>query len=519
MDENMVRVRFAPSPTGFVHIGSLRTALYNYLYAKRHNGQFILRIEDTDRNRFVKGATENLVRVLEWSGLIPDEGPMKDGGFGPYYQSQRTELYLKHAQELINTGKAYLAFDTPEEIEMMRSGQKKAGNYSPMYNFVIRRQMRNSLTMSEQDVQDELEKQTPYVVRLLVPENQDIEFDDIIRGRVVFNTKEVDDQILIKSDGFPTYHLANVVDDHFMQITHVIRGEEWLSSVPKHLLLYRFFGWQVPHMAHLPLIFNPDGSKMSKRQITDAVLRKESDDLRKEILSSEKKIDPNLELYIQAGYEREAILNYIALLGWNPGEGDERQIFSTSELEQEFTLERVNKSGATFDIKKLNWINREHLVRISLAETRERLKTLLEDHQIDPFPDHYLLQVIELLQPRVNFIDEYWSKGLYFFQDPVEYDRDGIKKRWKDRSAHLILEFFDKISKLESFTAENIETRLRQITEQHELGAGQLIHPVRLAVSGTTAGPGLFEMLQVLGKETVMRRLKRAAEIIPSLKS
>jgi glutamyl-tRNA synthetase len=515
----MLRVRFAPSPTGFVHIGSLRTALYNYLVAKRHNGQFILRIEDTDRNRFVEGATENLVRVLEWSGLVPDEGPVRNGDFSPYYQSQRTDLYLKHAQELIDTGKAYLAFDTPEEIEIMRARQKETGNYTPMYNFVVRAQMRNSLTMSEQKVQEELDKKTPYVVRLWVPENQEIEFDDVIRGHVVFNTKEVDDQILIKSDGFPTYHLANVIDDHFMQITHVIRGEEWLSSVPKHLLLYRFFGWQAPVMAHLPLIFNPDGSKMSKRQIKDAVSQDEPAVLREKLLSSEKKIDPNLEIYIQAGYERDAILNHIALLGWNPGESDERQIFSKSELEQEFSLERVNKSGATFDIKKLNWINREHLVRLSHAETRERLKPFLKAHQIGNISDHYLTQVIELLQPRVNFIDEYWEKGFYFFKDPVEYDLAGIKKRWKDRSANLILEFYDKISKLESFQVENIENQLRQITDQHELGAGQLIHPVRLAVSGTIAGPGLFEMLEVLGKETVLRRLQRAVEIIPSLKS
>jgi glutamyl-tRNA synthetase len=499
------RVRFAPSPTGFVHIGGLRTALYNYLFAKKHNGTFILRIEDTDQTRFVEGATENLISVLEWAGLMPDEGPKQGGPWGPYFQSQRTETYRQYARQLLEKGQAYYAFDTPEEIEAMRQRLRQAGNPSYRYNYEVRHQMRNSLTMSEADVQKAIDADTAYVIRLLAPEKRKFTVDDLVRGHVEFDSREVDDQVLLKSDGFPTYHLANVVDDHLMQVTHVIRGEEWLSSVPKHLLLYEYFGWQPPVMAHLPLIFNPDGSKMSKRDIQSL----------DEMPSG--KVDPDVASYINKGYEREALLNYIALLGWNPGEGDERQVFALSELIQEFTLERINKSAAIFDIKKLNWLNSEHLSRRDSKVLAEQVKSDLAAHGLTYSSGEYLIRVIDLLKPRLHFAQDLATLGKYFFKDPESYDSEGIKKRWKADSGKLLLEFSEEISKLASFKAAEIEQQLRQVSEKNGISGGQIIHPVRLAVSGVSVGPGLFEMLELLGKETVLRRLKKAAELVPTL--
>ena len=501
-----IRVRFAPSPTGFVHIGGLRTALYNYLFAKKNNGTFILRIEDTDRTRFVEGATENLMKMLEWAGLVPDEGPGYGGDYGPYFQSERTELYIKYAKELIEKGQAYYAFDTPEELDQFREELKKSGQSHFRYNFQIRDRMRNSLNMTEGEVQAEFDKGTPFVIRLLVPENKQFEFTDVIRGNVKFNSDQVDDQVLIKSDGFPTYHLANVVDDHLMKISHVIRGEEWLSSVPKHLLLYESFGWEAPVMAHLPLIFNPDGTKMSKRDIQSL----------SELPTG--KVDPDVASYVKEGYEKEALVNYIALLGWNPGEGDDRQVFSLEELCNEFTLERVNKSAAIFDLKKLNWINSEHIAGFSSEKLVEILKSQLAEKSIEYTDDSYLFNVIELMKNRIHFSHELLKVCEYFFQDPDTFDAQVIKKRWKADSEKLLLEFCQEISKLSSFDSGDIESALRTVAERNEAGGGRIIHPVRLAVSGVGVGPGLFEMLHVLGKETVIRRLKTGVEKIPSLK-
>ncbi|MBN1542249.1 glutamate--tRNA ligase [candidate division KSB1 bacterium] len=500
-----VRVRFAPSPTGFVHIGSLRTALYNYLFARRNNGVFVLRIEDTDRTRYVEGATENLIRVLNWAGLVPDEGPEQEGPYGPYFQSQRTEIYHRYAQELIESGRAYYAFDTPEELESMRSGKLPQSASSTRYNFLIRDSMCNSLSLSHRDVERMLADGMPYVVRLKMPADRIFNVEDIIRGHVEFDSKEIDDQVLIKSDGYPTYHLANVVDDHLMQISHVIRGEEWLSSVPKHLYLYECFSWQAPKMAHLPLIFNPDGTKMSKRDITSLA------DL------PEGKVDPDVESYIRAGFERDAILNAIALLGWNPGDGHEQEVFSVTELIESFGLERVNKSAAIFDLQKLRWLNKEHLGRMDEGDLLERLKPGLAIKGWDRFSDDYYTRVIGLLKSRLSFVNDFFEYGAYFFQDPSEYEEKGLKKRWKAQSANLMLEFCQEIDKLKSFNAGAIEEALRQVAERHDVGGGQIIHPVRLAVSGFSVGPGLFDLLEVLGKERVIKRLKKAVEVIPAL--
>lgn len=500
-----VRVRFAPSPTGFVHIGGLRTALYNYLFARKHGGAFILRIEDTDRERFVDGATENLISVLEWAGLIPDEGPGSDGAFAPYFQSQRTGLYQEYTRQLLESGAAYYAFDTPQEIEAARQRARQAGNPFMKYNFTIRHEMNNSLNMTAQALQQALDSGKPHVIRLLVPEGRKFEVADEIRGPVVFDSREIDDQVLLKSDGFPTYHLANVVDDHLMEITHVIRGEEWLSSVPKHLLLYESFGWTPPRMAHLPLIFNPDGSKMSKRDIQSL------DEL------PDGKVDPDVASYIRKGYEKTAIINYIALLGWNPGEGDDRQVFDLDELVHAFSLERVNKSAAIFDLKKLQWLNKEHIMRRDTAALTAQLQPALQVAGYGEVADDYLARVIALMKERLYFTGDFVKLAGYFFADPLAFDEGAARKRWQADTNDLLAQFAGAIHRLESFTAAAIEEVLRQVAEANNTSGGKLIHPIRLAVTGVSVGPGLFELLELLGKETVLRRLKKSMEIIAKM--
>lgn len=484
----------------------MRTALYNYLFAKKHGGTFCLRIEDTDRTRYVEGAVENMINALEWAGIIPDEGPEQSGDFGPYYQSERTNLYKQYAQELIERGHAYYAFDTPEELEAGRLAAKEAKQMQPRYNALTRNRKRNSLSLDKAKVDALFENNAPYVIRLQVPQDQTIEFNDIVRGLVSFNSNEVDDQILLKSDGFPTYHLANVVDDYLMKISHVIRGEEWLSSVPKHLLLYKYLGWEPPQMAHLPLIFNPDGTKMSKRDITSL------SDL------PTGKVDPDVQTYIREGIEKEALVNYIALLGWNPGKGEEQEVFSLDQLVQEFSLERVNKSAAIFDLKKLEWLNGQHIFCKDATTLANQLKPIVTDAGYEIPSDNYFLSVVKLLQTRLHFSKDILSMGFYFFTDPVEYDLKAIKKRWKTDSLNLLVEFIERISKLDLFDAQNIEKELLAIAEKNEVGNGKIIHPIRLAVTGVSFGAGLYETLEVLGKETVLRRLYRGIEIIPTLK-
>lgn len=498
-----VRVRFAPSPTGYMHIGSLRTALYNYLFAKHHQGVFILRIEDTDQSRFVEGAVENIISTLNWAGIPPDEGPEFGGAAGPYLQSQRLELYKKHAYALVQSGHAYYAFDSAEEIEAMRQSQKARNETVQKYD---RHAMKNSLTLGESEWRRLIENGTPYVIRLKVPENVTIAFDDLIRGSVRIDTYEIDDQILLKSDGFPTYHLANVVDDHFMEITHVIRGEEWLSSVPKHVLLYQYFNWQMPILAHLPLIKNPDGSKMSKR---DGLMADEHGHIRK--------VDADVSTYIKAGYEKEALLNYIALLGWNPGEGDERQIFSLADLVHEFSLERVNKAGAIFDLEKLRWLNGEHLRMRSDADIADKARQVFIEHQ-QPVPaDDYLLAVVRLMKTRIRFVSDIVTVSSYFFTDPTDFDEKGVNKSWKPGTWQLMSALYTRLSDLASFTAPAIETVLNQVAEETRVSASKLIHPTRLILTGVTAGPGLFELMEVLGQAVVLKRFQRGLQALPKI--
>ncbi|NNE70320.1 MAG: glutamate--tRNA ligase [Rhodothermales bacterium] len=485
-----VRVRFAPSPTGYLHIGGLRTALYNYLLARQTGGAFILRIEDTDRSRFVEDAEADILGALAWAGLEVDEGPHVGGDVGPYRQSERSDLYAKHAADLIKSGAAYHAFDTPEDLDAMRERLKSPENPTPRYDCHTRGDMRNSLTLSPDEVQQLLDAGTPHVIRLKVEPGQTVTFTDAVRDEVSFASDVVDDQILVKSDGMPTYHLANVVDDHHMGITHVIRGEEWLSSTPKHILLYRALGWDAPTMAHLPLILSPTGGKLSKR-------------------AAERQGIPVLvKQYQDAGYEAEALVNYLALLGWNPG--DEREVFDLEGLCSAFSLDRVGSAGVQFDMDKLAWFNGQHLRSIPADVLTDRALGLLKAAGVDTDAE-YVARVVELMQDRISMADDLVSATGYFFEDPVAYDPTGIKKRWKDDSAELVMAYADALEAALPASAEDYEVALRDITTSREVGAGRLIHPVRLGVSGVTFGPGLFEMLAVLGPDVCARRLRKAA--------
>ncbi|HEX2867813.1 MAG TPA: glutamate--tRNA ligase [Ignavibacteriales bacterium] len=477
------RVRFAPSPTGYLHVGGLRTALYNYLFAKNQNGKFILRIEDTDRNRYVEGAVENLINVLKWIGLDYDEGPQKEGQYGPYMQSERLDIYKKYAEELVEKGHAYYCFCTPERLTELKEDQKAKG-LQPKYD-------KHCMSLSKDEVKKNLDSGMPSVVRLNVPSDVKVSFDDIVRGRVEFDSNGIDDQVLIKSDGYPTYHMANVIDDHFMKITHVIRGEEWLSSTPKHVLLYDAFGWEKPQFAHLPLLLNPDRSKLSKRQGDVAV-----------------------EDYRAKGYLKEALLNFVALLGWNAG--DDVEFYYLDEMVRKFSLERVNKSGAVFDLAKLNWLNAEHLRKMPDQDLLNHLKEELSNSRFKDhaFSDEYLLMVIIAMKERVSFVKEYLEKSPYFFEKPESYEENAVKKSWKENTPELLSKLVEAFERLNHPTKEDYEAVLHKTAEELQVGNAKLIHPVRLAVSGLSAGPGLFDILYILGKEETVQRLKTAVEKI-----
>jgi len=476
-----VRVRFAPSPTGYLHVGGLRTALYNYLFARKHGGKFVLRIEDTDQSRKVEGAVENLIDTLTWIGLDYDEGPVKDGPFGPYFQSERLSLYRTHVQELLLNGEAYRCFCTAERLEEARRNQlavKESGAYDRTCRDIPPAESDRRAGEGEQ-----------HVVRMKVPLDGEIEFEDVIRGTVIIPTNVLDDQVLIKSDGFPTYHLAVVVDDYRMGITHVIRGEEWLPSTPKHLLLYKYFGWRLPVFAHLPLLLNPDRSKLSKRQGDVAV-----------------------EDFRRKGYLKEAMVNFAAFLGWNPG--DEREVFTMEQLIREFSLERVGKSGAIFNIAKLNWYNQQHLKTKSADELVDLVRPLFEAAGFQAIDCSYLGKIVGLLKERVTTLPEFVSASGYFFHDPDTVDEKGKRKYLTDDVIGHLDTFASRLEAAPDFTPHSIENALRSLSEELHISAGRLIHPTRLAVTGTTAGPGLFELMEALGKETVVRRMKRVKQFV-----
>lgn len=491
--EGTVRVRFAPSPTGLLHIGGLRTALYNYLFAKHHpGGVFVLRIEDTDQTRYVEGAEEDIVNSLVWAGMDFDEGPGKPGAFGPYRQSERKDIYEQYAQQLIDSGHAYYAFDTPEELDQMRERLQESGNPSPKYDAITRMSMKNSLTLPQEEVERKLEEGEEYVVRLKVPRRETIRFEDEIRGFVSFESKGLDDQVLLKSDGMPTYHLANVVDDHLMEITHVIRGEEWLSSAPKHILMYKYLGWEPPKMAHLPLIMSPSGGKLSKRN------------------AESEGIPINTKDYIEQKYEPEALVNFLAYLGWSPG--DDSEIHSLRELTELFSLDRVSKGGAVFNYKKLLWYNEHYLREKPAEELYPRIRTIAEEHGLKP-DEAYMLEIIPLMKDRVNKISDFITQGRFFFEDPEEYEERALKK-WKDGSAELLQDYVQKLEKIDvkEFKAATLKDNLKEVIDAHDVGFGKLMMPLRIAATGMGFGPDLFPALELIGKETTIRRIRTAID-------
>jgi len=492
-DGSPVRVRFAPSPTGLLHIGGLRTALYNYLFARKQGGRFLLRIEDTDQERYVEAAEPDILASLAWAGLTYDEGPVVGGPHTPYYQSRRRDQYTIYVQQLLEAGHAYYAFDTPEEIQAMRERLQQAGHPAPTYDAITRQQMQNACTLSADEVRQRLASGMPYVVRLKVEADAVVCFTDLIRGEVSFGTSGLDDQVLLKSDGLPTYHLANVVDDHLMQITHVIRGEEWLPSTPKHMLLYRYLGWAPPQMAHLPLIMSPSGGKLSKRN------------------ADKMGIPVSVRQYRDAGYEPEALINFLAFLGWNPG--TEEEVFTLEGLVEAFSIDRVGAAGVQFNLDKLRWYNQQHLRLLPDDELLQRVRPHLLAAGM-AVEDAYLRRVVGVLRERLTLVEELPAEYAYFFEDPADYDEDGVKKRWKDDAAALLTAYADRLARVAVFSEETAEAELRALAEAHGAGAGRIIHPTRLAVSGTTTGPSLFAMLDVLGRETCVRRLRRAVDVL-----
>lgn len=511
MSQRRVRVRFAPSPTGPLHMGGVRTALYNYLFAKKNGGDFILRIEDTDQNRFVPGAEQYIIESLKWCGILPDEGVgFGDGPHKPYRQSERKEkgIYATYADQLIKNGHAYYAFDTPEELEEMRKRLEAAKAKSSSYNAVTRQHMKNSLTLPEDEVQRRISNGEHYVIRIKIPRNEEIRLKDIIRGWVVVNSAELDDKVLYKSDGMPTYHLANVVDDYLMQTTHVIRGEEWLPSAPLHVLLYRYLGWEdvMPEFAHLPLLLKPDGNgKLSKR---------DGDRLGFPVFPLEWKDPSSGEIssgYREKGYFPEAFINMLALLGWHSSGNQE--LFTLDELVREFSLERVSKAGAKFDPEKAKWFNQQYLRKHTPAELASAWMPELKNrgHEKD---ENYVTEVCRLLQEKANFINEFWSLGSYFFEEPTAYDEDVIKKRWNDKSAAFILAIAQAYEKAVDFNKTSAEELFKSTAEQCGLKTGEVMQLFRVCLSGAGGGPALFEMAELLGKEKCITRLKNAHQSI-----
>ncbi|MBM4173516.1 MAG: glutamate--tRNA ligase [Ignavibacteria bacterium] len=474
-----VRVRFAPSPTGFLHIGGLRTALYNYLFAKHQGGACILRIEDTDQTRFVEGAEENIVDICRWAGMEFDESPEKGGPFGPYRQSERTELYRNYANELLQKGMAYRAFDTSEELDAMRERQKNAG-IAAKYDRTV---MRSEYTLGPDETTRLLDSSADYCIRLKVPVSGDIRFNDIVRGEMIVNARDIDDQILLKSDGFPTYHLANVVDDHLMQISHVIRGEEWLPSTPKHVLLYQAFDWEMPRFAHLPLLLNPDKSKMSKR-FGDVFAKS----------------------FREKGFFPDALVNFVALLGWNPTA--DREIFTMTELIEYFSLEKVNKAGAVFDTKKLEWMNAQYL-RASDAQTLlPSLQRILRDHSIE-ISDERAKNILILLRERITFLNEIPSFGAYMFSESYEIDEEYKAKYWNEDASSIIHALLPILKQAKSFEHVQLNETIGGYSKEHGIASKFIIHPLRMILTGKQVGAGLYETMEVLGKDTCINRIER----------
>jgi glutamyl-tRNA synthetase len=482
-----VRVRFAPSPTGSLHIGGARTALFNYLFARHHGGVFILRIEDTDRTRYQEGALAEIFESLQWLGLSWDEGPEVGGPCGPYFQSERLEIYRSHAATLVEKGDAYRCFCAPERLEQVRKEQEKAK--------VTTKYDRRCRDLSRDEERRLLDAGAPHVVRLRVPDGRAVAFEDLIRGEITYQSDVLDDLVLLKSDGYPTYHLANVVDDRLMRITHVLRGDEWIASTPRHILLYEAFGWAPPVFAHMPVILAPDGGKLSKRKGAASVTD-----------------------YRRAGYLPQALFNFLAFLGWNPG--DEREVMTQGELVEAFGLEKVNPKAAVLDEVKLEWMNHEYMRKLTVDEALDLVLPMWKQCEFvgagADAADPYLKAVAAQLKDRSKRLTELAENAAYFFREPGAYEESAAKKQFKPETAALLDEMAAAVGSVSPFDHASLEEKFRSVAEAKGIGAAKLIHPTRLAVSGVSYGPGLFELMEIVGKERVVARMRRAAEWIRS---
>ncbi len=498
-----VRVRFAPSPTGPLHIGGVRTALFNYLFAKKHQGDFLLRIEDTDQNRYVDGAEEYIIEALNWLNIPYDEGPGRESVYGPYRQSERKHLYREYADTLMASGNAYYAFDTPEELDAHRKDHEAKGK-TFIYNWHNRMKLKNSLTLSAEETKEKIKKGDAYVIRFQSPEDQTLHLTDLIRGGMQVETSILDDKVLFKSDGMPTYHLANIVDDHLMKITHVIRGEEWLPSLALHVLLYRALGWEEPQFAHLPLILKPTGNgKLSKRdgdKMGFPVFPLEWKTAQGEVFSG----------YREDGYLPEAVVNMLAFLGWNPG--TEQEIFSVEQLVTAFELERVHKSGAKFDPEKTKWFQHQYFQNMDDEKVSAEFKKYLAEKKIVSSLD--IKRIVSLLKERASFVSDLWEQGSFFFESPTHYDEKASKKAFKPETSPLLRQVIAILDTTDDFSTENLSDKIKTWITSENIGFGKIMMPLRLALVGEMKGPEVFDILSILGKDNSVLRLNKAIEFI-----
>ncbi len=506
---NKVRVRFAPSPTGGLHLGGVRTVLFNYLFAKKHGGDFIVRIEDTDQTRFVEGAEDYIFKCLDWCGLVPDESVLQGGAYGPYRQSERKATYRQYAEQLVKDGHAYYAFDTPEELEAMRENLKTRGSNSLQYDHNIRMEMNNSLRLLPQETQALLDKGTPYVIRIKVDPNETVRFTDMIRGDIAFDTNSVDDKVLLKADGMPTYHLAVVVDDHLMKISHAFRGEEWLPSAPVHILLWKYlFGLDaMPQWAHLPLILKPDGNgKLSKR---------DGDRLGFPVYAMDWKDPKTGELtkgFKEIGFLPQAFINLLAVLGWN--DGTEQEIFSMEELIEKFSIEKVHKGGAKFDFEKAKWFNHEWIKKLPVADYEARIRRLMVLNGLPDIEKNHLLQVMELVKDRCTLLSDFYTQSAFFFKAPVKLETAAVKAKWDEKKNLFFTELVRAYQLMPGWQQADLEKEFKEIAAVNQLKPGELMLPFRIMLVGDKFGPGVFDIAALVGREETIRRIEHGLSLL-----
>ena len=509
--EKKVRVRFAPSPTGGLHLGGVRTVLYNYLFAKKNNGDFILRIEDTDKTRFVDGAEDYIQECLKWCGLVPDESPLHGGPYGPYRQSERKEIYRKYAEQLVQQGQAYYAFDTPKELEIMREQLRTELNPTPQYNHDTRLQMRNSLSLAKEEVDTLLSQNEPHVIRIKMPENETLTFTDMIRGEVSFNSSLTDDKVLLKADGMPTYHLAVVVDDYLMKITHAFRGEEWLPSAPVHLLLWKYLGWQsdMPKYAHLPLILKPDGNgKLSKR---------DGDRLGFPVFAMNWKDPKNSEVttgFRELGFLPEAFLNMLAVLGWN--DGSEQEIYSLEDMIDKFSMEHVHKNGAKFNYEKAKWFNHEWIKKLPVSNWISDIQKDFEEKAIVINDKEKFTKILELVKDRCTLLTDFWQQAAFFYSAPETIDAASVKPKWTNEKALFFDILCEKLILLEGeeWNVVNIENLFKQTAEEKAIKVGELQLPFRVMLVGGKFGPGVFDIAALIGTRSTIERIRKGLIVL-----